>query len=128
MKTMSTFLNVDLDINSRSSLEPLLQELDERVAVLYSESKPRKHFAVIEVARLWRKPTADKTIAALCDLIENLSPKSRRIWKLSHQKIFNIGVELPANERATYSSISNDSLSKISSLGATLILTCYRGE
>src|SRR5687768_14838858 len=82
------FLNVDLEIHSRSSLEPLLSELGERVCVLYSESKPNKHFASVEISRYWKNPSPDKTIAALCNILESLSPKARAVWKKARSKVF----------------------------------------
>ena len=119
------FLNVDLEIHSRSSVESLLSELGDHLYVLHSESKPNKHFANLELSRSWKNPSPDKTIAALCDALESLSPKARAVWKKAHSKVFDIGLDIDPKASHLYQSLSNESLRRIADLGATIIFTCY---
>ena len=119
------FLNVDLEIHSRSALEPLLSELSTALYVLYSESKPHKQFANLEVSRSWKNPSPDKTIAALCDALESLSPKARKVWKKAHGKVFDIGFDIDPKASHLHQPLSNNSLRRIANLGGTIIFTCY---
>lgn len=123
--TTFEFLNVDLEIHSRSSLDLLLSELTPRMYVLHSESKPNKHFANLEISRSWKNPSPDKTIAALCDVLENLSPKARKVWRKAHSKVFDIGLDIDPKATNLQQSLSNESLRRIGKLGATIAFTCY---
>jgi hypothetical protein len=123
--TSFEFLNVDLEIHSRSSLKPLLSELGARMYVLHSQSKPNNHFANLEISRSWKKPSVDKTIAALCDAIESVSPKARAVWKKARSKVFDIGLDIDPTASHLYQSLSNESLRRIADLGGRIIVTCY---
>lgn len=125
MNSSFEFLNVDLDIESRFSLDPLLSELGDRVHVLHSESKPNKHFVVMEICRLWKVPSPDKTIAALCDVVESISPNARKIWKQARRKIFNVGLDIDSKASHLCISISDRSLHRIADLGGSVAFTCY---
>jgi hypothetical protein len=119
------FLNVDLEIESRPNLEPLLSALGDRVYVLHAESKPNKRCAFLEISRYWRNPTPDRVIGSLCDLLDNLPPKAKQTWQKARRKTFSIGVELNPTERAGHMNLSNESLRRISTLGGTVNVTCY---
>ena len=125
MKPCFEFLNVDLEIKSRFTLKPLLSALTPRLYILHSESKPNKHFANLEVSRFWKNPSPDKTIAALCDALESLSPKARGVWKKAHSKVFDIGLNIDPKASHLHQALSNNSLRRIANLGGTIIFTCY---
>src|SRR5688500_2779918 len=125
MNSSFEFLNVDLEIHSRCSLEPLLSELTPRLDVLHSESKPNKHFANLETSRFWKNASPDKTIAALCDVLESLSPKARKIWQKAHSKVFDIGLDIDPKATNLHQPLSTESLRRIGKLGATINFTCY---
>ena len=73
------FLNVDLEIESVSSLDSFAAELGKRVVVLHSGpgSESGGHHLTLENSRSHSGP--DATIHALCSALEKLSPASRRI-------------------------------------------------
>src|SRR5712675_2316005 len=97
MKTLPApyFLNVDLDIESTVSLRSLVREFGERVSVNYSGRMNGRHclFVEIEIAVTLKSKTPEKTIHALCALIESLSPKGRKLWDTAKRKEFDIGFD-----------------------------------
>jgi hypothetical protein len=121
------FLNVDLEIESRTELNSLAADMGEKVVVLYSGPIPRKnrHLLAIEASRFPRGP--DATIRALCAVIEGLNPKARTIWKAG-RKTFDVGFELRPSERVSRFTFRSDTLTRIANLGATLTVTYYRRE
>ena len=124
-ESASSFLNVDLEIESASKLDALASEMAKRVVVLYSgpASKPRRHLLALESARSHRDP--DAAIHALCAAAESLSPASRRLWKAA-RKEFDVGYELRPSERSSRFSLRPDSLERVARLRAALTVTYYR--
>lgn len=72
------FLNVDLDIYSRSNLKPLVDAMSGDVSVLFAGRVKGRNEAHLELsAELTRADTtgADKRISEFCDLVQRLNRK-----------------------------------------------------
>lgn len=121
------FLNVDLEIESRTELSSLVADMGEKVAVLYSGRVPgrKRHLLAVETSRFLRKP--DETIHVLCAVVEEFSPKARMLWETA-QKRFDVGFELRPSERVSRFTLRTDTLMRVAKLGATLAVSYYRGE
>ena len=118
------FMNVDLEIRSISKLEPIIEAFGERVMVVYyGPGEGRKRFLSVECARGYKSP--DKTIHALCKIVEELPPAPRRIWDRAHA-VFDVGYGLRSNERSSGFSLRPDTLQRVARLGAFLGVTYYR--
>lgn len=116
------FLNVDLEIESASNLDPIATEMGKRVVVLHSgpASKARRHLLVLESARSYKSP--DTAIHALCGVVEGLSPEARRIWTAA-RKHFDVGYELRPSEHSSHCTLRPDTLERMARLGAGLRVT-----
>ena len=121
------FLNVDLEIESVSRLDSLATEMGKRVVVLHSgpSGRSKRHLLVLESSRQHRTP--DATIHALCEVIERLSPRGRRVWDAA-RKEFDVGYDLRPSEFSSRFTLRADSLQRIASLGGALAVSYYRGE
>ena len=90
-------LNVDLDIESRWDLAPIIDALGEKVIVMHSGKIRGRHRASLELAgplSLERNdPTPDKGILALSRLIERLPPVARRGWDRASLRRFDVGIQ-----------------------------------
>jgi hypothetical protein len=117
------FLNVDLDIHSTSSLEPLITALGKRVIVLHTGRNKRLHCAHLEVARFTKD--ADSTIRAFCNMISSLSRAERKLWDAAKQRDFNIGVQAGHRPHAYEMFLAVDTVKAVSELGARLVVTVY---
>jgi len=124
------FLNVDLDIESKSSLRSLVRELGKRVTVMFSGRMNGRYCLFVESAGSERHQ--DATIKALCALIEGLSPSSRQLWDAAHRKEFDLGYESRfSSQRANRFRILPDTLRRVAELRASVAVTLYserRGE
>src|SRR5437016_4818202 len=119
------FLNVDLEIESTSSLRSLEAELGERVSIMFSGRMKGRHWLCVEITARYK--TLDGTIHGLCALIEGLSPKSKRLWDAARRKAFDIGFETRfSSHRANRFSVRATTLSRVGKLGAILAVTLYR--
>ncbi len=122
MDTTAHYLNVDLDIRSKTELDPVLKDMGRRVAVMHSGPVGARHLLAVETARVYKNP--DATVHALCEIVENLSPASRRLWN-GAEKHFDIGYELPPEVAASRFSLRPDTLLRVAQLGAALTVTHY---
>lgn len=123
----SSFLNVDLEIESALKLDLLAAAMGKRVLVLHSGPGPRKrHLLALESSR--EQKGADATIHALCAAVESLPPAARRVWSAAARKEFDVGHELRPSERSSRFTLRPDTLERVARLGATLAFTCYRRD
>ena len=79
----------------------------------------------VEIVPEYKGP--DSTIHALCAVVEALSPVARRIWNRA-RKVFDIGYELRPSEQFCRFTLRHDRLQRVTKLGATIAVTCYRRE
>src|SRR5580704_12391259 len=85
------FINVDLDIHSKSNLQPLLAVLAKKVCVLYAGRDKRTWSAHLELTRI--TGSADAAIRAFCALVQALPRAERDLWNAAKMRDFNIGVQ-----------------------------------
>ena len=95
----SGFLNVDLEVTSRSDLQPLINAWGNRVFVLYTSGEGRIYRAHLELSR--NAKSADSTIRAWCRLISVLPPLKRNLWNRPTTRDFNIGVRADAGPKSS---------------------------
>ena len=76
--TGTRFLNVELDIYSRSSLEPLVSAFGQKVMVLYMGREHHLYSAHLEIAGMTE--SADANIHAIAALVHKLPSAKRKLW------------------------------------------------
>jgi hypothetical protein len=128
--TAACFLNVDLDIYSRSDLGPLVTALGDKVLVLYLGRVKRTYAAHLELARARPTITADATMRGLCALIEALPKAERRLWNTAKVRDFSIGVQAAPAPNPFDLALSAETVKAVSRLDARIVFTLYppRGD
>jgi len=86
------FINVDLEVWSRTDLADLNDAIQEQAFVLYAGKARRKYLVSFE-ARLVRPSSPEKAIWALLTIVDSLPPAARRAWKSAQSRVFNIGYD-----------------------------------
>ena len=120
------FLNVDLDIESKSSLRSLERELGDRVLVMFSGRMNGRHCLFVECSNCGAAKGQDGIIGVLCALIEDLSPRNRQVWNAALRKEFDVGVESRlSSQRANRLRIRPGTLRRVAELGAGVAVTLY---
>jgi hypothetical protein len=119
------FLNVDLEIESASSLDLLAAEMGERVLVLYVGPVQKHNLLAVESARQHKTP--DAAILALCSAVKILSPNAKRLWNAA-RKEFDVGCEMRPSERSSRFTLRPATLAQVVDLGATLAVTFYQSS
>ncbi len=120
------FLNVDLDIYSRSDLQPLVNGFGERVIALYVGRERRRYSAHLELAV--QRPSADATIRAFCTLIRALPKTERELWNRAKTREFSVGVQAGPQPFACDFRIEAQTIKAVAELGALIVLTVYGPE
>ena len=73
----TTFLNVDLEVISRTPLDPLVQAFGRKVDVLHVDQWGRRYGAQVEVAGSGYRGNADSLIRRLVTLVKALPRNAR---------------------------------------------------
>lgn len=120
------FLNVDLDIYSRTKLEPLVAAFGENVFVLYAGRERGLYSAHLELAGYCK--TADAAIRSLAALVCRLPPAKRKLWNAATTRDFNIGVQSAARDRPFEMELAAPTIRLVSSLNARVVVTVYPPE
>ena len=119
------FLNVDLDLESRKSLEPLIRELGDRVHVIYDgPSEEKTHMAALEVYE-GDDNDPDSIINAFCRLIERLSPAAKSVWESCSMRRFDIGFESGVSGHPLCVDLDSETLQRVAGLSASVGVTIY---
>lgn len=125
------FLNVDLEFESSEDLQKLIEDFGEKVSVLYhGKNEYGFNFASLETSESAFEifdsgKTADEVINDFCNLIENLSAKSKTIWEKCKSRKFDIGFE-SGNSSITYQTeIKPNTIERMAKLGLSLATTIY---
>lgn len=123
------FLNVDLELESNTSLDALAQEFGDKVHVLHNG--PIQDIPYLLAVEIYEGDDADPNsiVDAFCDLIEDLSPKAKALWKKATLRCFDIGIESGTAENKKFSalclSLSPSTLKRITALSAEIVITVY---
>lgn len=120
----SSFLNVDLDIRSRESLEPLLKEWGERARI--PDAKPPDKARWILVNVLSQPKTAEAAIHALLRLVNKLPKAGRYAWNNASSRIFDIGIQAGiAPHPFEEVHLSPSTLRELARLKGSILVTVY---
>ena len=117
------FLNVDLEIRSRVSLEPLIEEVEKKkILVLHHARRGKSWLAVLEVAL---PRNADAAVRAFGKLVKGLSPAARALWDRALARTFNIGIQAGLEPTAFEQRLAAESVREAAALGANIVVTIY---
>jgi hypothetical protein len=115
------YLNVDLEIRSRSNLMPLVDALRPQLDVLNAGRFGGEFVASFEVAGVTLSP--DVAIRRLARAVSGLPPSVRKLWRQARDRVFDIGVERTAGRRAFPLALRPETVKTIARLNARLAYT-----
>jgi hypothetical protein len=118
-ESMTQFLNVDLDIRARASLEDLLRSMSPPVIVLHQAEE----FAVVELSESYS--SLDETIVKLAELIKSLPVQARHIWDQCEARVLNIGIQAGNEPHAAEFAISSKTVLMLAEVKFEMIITTY---
>jgi hypothetical protein len=119
------FLNVDLDIWSRSALDSLVAAFGSRVFVLHAGREGRRYAAHLELASSGLRDDADQMITRFVALIRRLPRPARSLWNRAPIREFNVGIQAGATPFSYVVQLEPATLDGIASIGARVGFTVY---
>jgi hypothetical protein len=117
------FLNVDLDIYSRSHLEPLVEALKGRPFIHYVGREKGRYAAHISLSSYGQ--TADALIRKLGRLIKKLPKPARALWNAATSREFNLGIQSGCRPQSYEINVSKSTVALVSELNASIVVTTY---
>ncbi len=117
----TSFLNVDLDLESQSDLVPLIEALGP-VYVLH-QTHEATFVASLEIEEVGLDCRA--TISALLDLVDALDEKARQRWDNCTLRRFDIGIQSGIDPRMVQYDLPARLVKRIAAAGSDLVVTVY---
>jgi hypothetical protein len=118
------FLNVDVDVWSRTSLQPLVDALGEKVDLHYLGSEGEKQSAHFSLARSYGKD-ADRLTRHLAGLVKRLPPAARKHWNHARARDFNIGIQGGQRPFSHELSLEAETLKLVADVDGRIVITTY---
>jgi hypothetical protein len=120
---VTTFLNVDLDLLSRSNLQPLVTVLRHRTFALHVGRDKHTYRAHLELSEAPRNP--DAAIRSFAALIRTLPKAERKLWDTARVRDFNVGVQAAMQPHCYEIPLARETIEAVSTLRARLVFTIY---
>jgi hypothetical protein len=123
LMTEVRFLNVDLEVSSRTELRWLVEEFGADAVNLYC-GPARGHFlATFEAPAGHGDP--DSLIGYFCTLVENMPGGARRAWDAAFLKVFDVGYEAGLSPKSYQSELRAATIAAVARIDASLRITVY---
>jgi len=122
-KATANYLNVDLEIRSRSDLQPLADAVADRLFVLHIGKVAGSFFLSLEVLCLPGGP--DAAIKQLGRVMSRLPAPARRLWTGARDRVFDIGIEATVGSTTLALALEPETVKLVGRLKARIALTVY---
>ena len=119
------FLNVDLDIYSKSNLQPLVTAMGKKVNTLFVGRNKRVYQATLELVGAGLSKSPDLTIRTFCALIRSLPRTAVAQWNAAKVRDFNIGVQAAMQPLSYKIALEPETVRAASAMKARIVLTVY---
>lgn len=121
----SEFLNVDLEVKSRTDTAPLVRAFGKSVMCLYVDRIRRRHLLRLMLSPSARQPKSPtNAILGFVRLVEALPPIARRIWSQA-TKEFDIGFQGGVHPSSAEWVVSDKAVQAAARCGAHIRFTLY---
>ena len=121
------FLNVDVDVWSKSTLEPLVAALGRRIGIHYVGDEGKQYGAHFSLAHSWGKD-ADTLTRQLATLVTTLPGPARRLWDNARVKDFNVGIQSGITPHSHEVAIKESTVALVARVGGRLVITTYAAD
>jgi hypothetical protein len=120
------YINVDLEVRSRTNLRPLADALSQSLLSLHVGGSKGDFLATFENgAGAARTGTPDLAIMRLVRAIDALPPEIKRHWTKARDRVFDVGVAKAAGSKVLQLSLSTTTVAAIVRLKARVALSFY---
>lgn len=118
-RSVTRFLNVDLDLRRQQGLDELLGYLEPSVLILHQTTEE----ATMELNEDHR--SLEETIVHIAELIQSLPAEAKKRWEQCESRRLNIGIQAGDEPQQAYFAISSATVARIALLGFEIVFTLY---
>jgi hypothetical protein len=118
------FMNVDLDVRSRSPLEALARAFGKAVTVLYVGREGRLYGAHFELADSYQKD-ADSLVQGFVNLVHALPPRTLKLWNEAKCRDFNVGIQSATKPHCHELRLSVETVEAVARVRGSVVITTY---
>ena len=123
---LTRYLNTDLDIESKTDLGALTDDLSRRKWVVLHSGQHDDGVWRASFEHLWNSEAGpEQAIVGMLDVIEGLPDHLKSIWTAGQKRDFNIGIQAEQRPHAFGQTLSNELLARLASAGASISITVY---
>ena len=115
------FLNIDLDIESKEDISPILKEFGNRVVIHRNEKCNKLFCASISTGYT----EENEIIQEYFSLVNELSTNARKIWDNCNKREFDFGFESGGSPNNFQSSLSASSIQSLARIDGSVVITIY---
>jgi hypothetical protein len=121
------FLNVDVDVWSRSSLQAVVDALGARIFVHHVGLEGREYGAHFSYSGSFQKDV-DTLTRRLARLLKQLPPAARKAWDKARVRDFNVGIRSGIRPSSLEFAIKADTIKLVADIGARIVITTYSAQ
>ncbi len=122
----TSFLNVDLDVWSRSPLDALVEAFGKRVSVLHVGKEGRDYGAHLELAVDSDSP--DRLLRGFVRQVQRLPRTGKLLWNRARAREFNVGIQGGARPYSFEFRLERETLLAVASVNARIGMTVYAAQ
>lgn len=120
------FINVDLDIESKYDISPIIRDFGDKVFILNDEPYSEGSYNLsVELNDSWCQQEPEGLILGYIELIKNFSDDAKDAWNKAHKKAFDLGYECGFQPYSINNELSANTINAVTSVGASVIFTLY---
>lgn len=115
------FLNIDLDIESKEDISPIVEEWEGKITVFRNDKAEEGYFASFET----QCSGVEEIINEYVRLVNSLSEKSREIWDRAEKRTFDFGFESGTEPNNFNVKMDQLLIQKLADIGGGITITIY---
>ena len=119
----TAFLNVDVDVFSKSPLEPLATALANKLSVQYIGRVGRGlfqlHFAP------YQAKSANSAVKRIVEVIDSLPSPPRRLWNTAQRRVFDAGFQGGRRPHCREFELDQEVVAAVARVGGSMRITIY---
>jgi len=121
------FLNVDVDVWSRSSVQAVVDALGTKVFVHHVGLEGNEYGAHFSCARSYDKDV-DTLTHQLAGLVKKLPPLARKAWDKARVRDFNVGIRGGIRPSSLEFAIKTETVKLVAEVGGRIVITAYAAQ
>jgi len=125
-KMGAIFLNADLVLEAKFDLRPLASALTSNGLILLGEVAAKGEVWKATFESNLVKPTPERALAKILAALESLDDGHRAAWERCLSRCLDLGYQCGDGSFESTGLISNSTLSRIATSGASMAVTIYR--